>query len=205
LTQATLLDLYDPDRSKEVLLRGQQSSWGEFQKGFAARRIEQLHGRGHLLPLGDDYVTHSGGAVESRFRRSIRRPSCVQWEPVNRDSAMAASKAAFGSYMDAQYKLENADVIFRWMRTSWAALRIRDSCRWRRRMRSGHRYEEGKTMNRLYVVESGASGDRFKADHRLALKAERAGGVRGGPVANGIGTGPYRRSAEILRRRCWRT
>ncbi len=35
----------------------------------------------------------------------------VQWEPLNRDSSRVASKAAFGEYTDAQYKLENADVI----------------------------------------------------------------------------------------------
>src|SRR6185437_194523 len=34
LTQATLLDLYDPDRSDKVLERGQGSSWAEFQKAF---------------------------------------------------------------------------------------------------------------------------------------------------------------------------
>ncbi len=35
-TQATLLDLYDPDRSQHVLSRGENSSWGEFQEAFAA-------------------------------------------------------------------------------------------------------------------------------------------------------------------------
>ena len=33
-----------------------------------------------------------------------------------------------------------------------------------------HRYEEGKTMNRMYVVETMPTVTGFKADHRLALK-----------------------------------
>ena len=33
-----------------------------------------------------------------------------------------------------------------------------------------HRYEEGKTMNRMYVVESMATVTGFKAEHRLSLK-----------------------------------
>ena len=33
-TQATLLDLYDPDRSKEVLYRGQRSEFADFQEAF---------------------------------------------------------------------------------------------------------------------------------------------------------------------------
>jgi molybdopterin-containing oxidoreductase family iron-sulfur binding subunit len=35
----------------------------------------------------------------------------LQWDPINRDSAYAASKTAFGDYYDAQYRLEDADVI----------------------------------------------------------------------------------------------
>src|SRR3984885_2920239 len=34
-TQGTLLDLYDPDRSKEVLYRGTSSDWAKFQESFA--------------------------------------------------------------------------------------------------------------------------------------------------------------------------
>ncbi len=33
-----------------------------------------------------------------------------------------------------------------------------------------HRYEEGKTMNRLYVVETMPTVTGFKAEHRLGLK-----------------------------------
>jgi molybdopterin-containing oxidoreductase family iron-sulfur binding subunit len=33
-----------------------------------------------------------------------------------------------------------------------------------------HRYEEGKTMNRMYVVETMSTVTGFKAEHRLALK-----------------------------------
>src|SRR5580704_16111446 len=34
-TQASLLDLYDPDRSLHPLMRGEASSWGVFQETFA--------------------------------------------------------------------------------------------------------------------------------------------------------------------------
>src|SRR6202000_1877187 len=35
-TQATLLDLYDPDRSKTVQFKGNESEWGRFQQEFTA-------------------------------------------------------------------------------------------------------------------------------------------------------------------------
>src|SRR6202012_4480380 len=46
VTQATLLDLYDPDRSKGVLLRGQDSQWGDFQSAFSAAVKSSGNGQG---------------------------------------------------------------------------------------------------------------------------------------------------------------
>ncbi|MDQ2833901.1 MAG: TAT-variant-translocated molybdopterin oxidoreductase, partial [Acidobacteriota bacterium] len=45
-TQATLLDLYDPDRSQHVLHRGETSSWGAFQQEFAAAAQKTSGGEG---------------------------------------------------------------------------------------------------------------------------------------------------------------
>jgi hypothetical protein len=94
----------------------------------------------------------------------------VQWEPVNRDSAMAASKAAFGSYTDAQYKLEECgcDSVAGcgFPGRDRASGIPADGAAYAER----HRYEEGKTMNRLYVVETMPTVTGFKAEHRLALK-----------------------------------
>src|SRR3984957_7712301 len=45
-TQATLLDLYDPDRSQHVLHRGQTSSWGSFQQAFATAAKKTNGGQG---------------------------------------------------------------------------------------------------------------------------------------------------------------
>jgi molybdopterin-containing oxidoreductase family iron-sulfur binding subunit len=94
----------------------------------------------------------------------------VQWEPVNRDSAMAASKAAFGSYTDAQYKLENADVILSLDADFLGGIAHPGFLPMAAAYAERHRYEEDKPMNRMYVVESGATVTGFKAEHRLALK-----------------------------------
>src|SRR6201999_2402499 len=40
ITQGTLLDLYDPDRSSGVRLRGRDSSWGDFQQYFIAAALQ---------------------------------------------------------------------------------------------------------------------------------------------------------------------
>jgi MoCo/4Fe-4S cofactor protein with predicted Tat translocation signal len=109
LTQATLLDLYDPDRSQRVLYRGQPSDFGSFQQAFTA--ATQTSGGQGIYFLSETITSPTLAAQWRQVQAKYPAAKLVQWDPVNRDSAMSASKAAFGSYMDAQYKLENADVI----------------------------------------------------------------------------------------------
>ncbi len=103
----------------------------------------------------------------------------MQWEPVNQDSSRAASKAAFG-------ELYGRAVQARRVPTSSSRLDADflggiahpglpaaggSVCA------SGIAYEEGKTPNRLYVVESMPTVTGFKAEHRLALKPSEIGAV----------------------------
>jgi hypothetical protein len=96
----------------------------------------------------------------------------LQWDPVNRDSAYSASKTAFGDYYDAQYRLQDADVIvsldadFLSGITHPGFLRLAADYAGRRKLA-----DNKLTMNRLYAVESTPTTTGFKAEHRLALKA----------------------------------
>src|SRR6202035_4918320 len=82
----------------------------------------------------------------------------IQYDPVNRDSAYAASKAAFGDYTDAQYKLDAADVIvsldayFLPGAAPPVFHRLAKDYANRRRLEKGTPGEH--SMNRLYAVES---------------------------------------------------
>src|SRR5690348_2907999 len=109
-TQATLLDLYDPDRSKEVRHRGAPTEWARFQETFAGAAKATNGGQG-IYFLSETITSPTLAAQWKQVQQKYPQAKLVQWDPVNRDSAMAASKAAFGDYTDAQYKLENADVI----------------------------------------------------------------------------------------------
>ena len=113
----------------------------------------------------------------------------MQWEPVNQDSsARAASKAAFGSYTDAQYKLEEADVIVSLDADFLGGIAHPGFLPMAAAYAERHKYEEGKTMNRLYVVESMPTVTGFKAEHRLALKPSEIAGLRRRWRAAGAGS-----------------
>ncbi len=64
ITQATLLDLYDPDRSQHCLRNGSNSEWSYFQNEFSDS-IRKSQGAGTLFPERDDHVSDAGGAVEA--------------------------------------------------------------------------------------------------------------------------------------------
>ena len=148
-TQATLLDLYDPDRSQHVLYRGQTSSLGRASSRRLPAAVEEDQRRpGHLLPERDDYLANAGGAVEAGAGEAYPQAKLVQWEPVNRDSSRAASKAAFGSYTDAQYKLEDADVILSLDADFLGGIAHPGFLPMAAAYAERHRYEEGKPMNR---------------------------------------------------------
>jgi MoCo/4Fe-4S cofactor protein with predicted Tat translocation signal len=168
-TQATLLDLYDPDRSQHVLHRGEVSSWGEFQQAFATAAKKTSGGQG-IYFLSETITSPTLAAQWKQVEAAYPQAKMVQWEPVNQDSSRAASKAAFGSYTDAQYKLEEADVILSLDADFLGGIAHPGFLPLAAGYAERHRYEVGKTMNRLYVVETMPTVTGFKAEHRLGLK-----------------------------------
>ncbi len=168
-TQATLLDLYDPDRSQHVLYRGQTSAFGDFQKAFVAAAKKSSGGQG-IYFLSETITSPTLAAQWKQVQAAYPQAKLVQWEPVNQDSSRAASKASFGSYFDAQYKLENADVIVSLDADFLGGIAHPGFLPLAAAYAERHRYEEGKTPNRLYAFETMPTVTGFKAEHRLALK-----------------------------------
>jgi molybdopterin-containing oxidoreductase family iron-sulfur binding subunit len=169
LTQATLLGLYDPDRSQRVMYRGEVSSWGAFQQAFASAAKKTKGGEG-IYFLSETITSPTLAAQWKQVQAKYPQAKLVQWEPVNQDASRAASKAAFGEYMDAQYKLEEADIILSLDADFLGSIAHPGFLPLAAAYAERHRYEEGKTPNRLYVVETMPTVTGFKAEHRLGLK-----------------------------------
>ncbi|HZU08626.1 MAG TPA: TAT-variant-translocated molybdopterin oxidoreductase, partial [Pseudacidobacterium sp.] len=112
ITQATLLDLYDPDRSQHVVYRGETRTWGAFQAAWRAKLADKKPSGGQGIYILTGTITSPTLAAQwKKAQAAYPNAKLVQYDPVNRDSAYTASKAAFGDYLDAQYKLDAADVI----------------------------------------------------------------------------------------------
>jgi len=169
ITQATLLGLYDPDRSQHVIYRGETSSFGKFQNDFATAAKATSGGQG-IYFLSETITSPTLAVQWKQLQAKYPQAKLIQWEPVNADSARAASKAAFGEYVDAQYKLEEADVILSLDADFLGGIAHPGFLPLAAAYAERHRYEAGKTMNRLYVVETMPTVTGMKAEHRLGLK-----------------------------------
>jgi len=171
--QASVLDLYDPDRSshavKHVGGMMTNSTFGEFSDAFRSELQKSNGGQG-VYVLSEPIVSPSLASQWKQFVAKYPSARLVQWAPVNNDSARIASKAALGDYYDVQYKLENADVILSLDADFLSSSAFPGFLPMSAAYAERHRYEAGKVMNRLYAVESMPTVTGGKAEHRLGLK-----------------------------------
>jgi MoCo/4Fe-4S cofactor protein with predicted Tat translocation signal len=167
-TQASLLDLYDPDRSTQPKFRGEASAWADFQEAFAKAVAGTKDGSGVYF-LSETITSPTLAAQWKQVSAKYPAAKLVQYDAVNGDAARASSKAAFGDYLDVQYKLEDADVILSLDADFLGGIAFPGHLPMAAAYAERHRYEHGKPMNRMYVVETMPTVTGFKAEHRLAL------------------------------------
>ena len=176
ITQGTLLDLYDPDRSQRVIHRGESSTWPVFLANFRGMLADKKASGGDGLYVLSATVTSPTLARQWKAAQAAYpKARFIQYDPVNRDSAYAASKAAFGDYADAQYKLDAATVIVSLDADFLSGAAHPGFHRLAKDYAKPRKLENAKSgdysMNRLYAVESMTTTTGMKADHRLALRA----------------------------------
>ncbi|MBI4166704.1 MAG: TAT-variant-translocated molybdopterin oxidoreductase, partial [Acidobacteria bacterium] len=171
--QASVLSLYDPDRSQAVYTRGQLSSWSAFLTAFEPLVANLLKARGAGLGILTETVTSP--TLASQLRAILARYPEARWhqyEPVSRDGAREGGRMAFGEYVNAVYHLDRAEVIVSldsdFLCSGPGHLRYAHDFAARRRMP-----DEKATQNRLYAIESTPTATGTIADHRLPLRPSR--------------------------------
>jgi molybdopterin-containing oxidoreductase family iron-sulfur binding subunit len=111
-TQAALLGLYDPDRSKTPRRLGRPADWTAFDRAMAAN-AQALDGRG-----GEGFRLLTGRQTSPTFARQIaalqaRWPK-ARWhvfEPVDAAARREAVRHVFGRDLEAQARLDRAQVV----------------------------------------------------------------------------------------------
>ena len=175
--QASILELYDPDRSQLPMEGGAARTWDEFNTWLTPKlsALRAVGGRGLAflsLPTASPVLRAKRAEILSAFPNA----RWVDYEPVNRDNAIEGSRIALGRPTRQLIAFDQADVIvsldsdFLFVEPN-SVRHAKDYAR-RRRVAS-----ERDTMNRLYMVETVFSITGSMADHRLRVAPSQVGEV----------------------------
>ena len=168
LAQASVLNLYDPDRSKEVLDGGKPSTWDKFGAAWKAKSAS-LGAGDKLRVLSTTVGSPSLNAARTSLMAKYPKAKWVEYEPVNEDLAKLGAAIAFGPGVEAHPQYDKAKVILALDcdflgEDNPTTLAIRQ-------FSDGRRIKEhSEEMNRLYALEAQFSLTGAMADHRLRMK-----------------------------------
>ncbi len=160
-TQATLLELYDPDRAHRVTYRGENSEWAEFE--LALRSRAQSSGSGEGIYFLSATITSPTLARQwADVQKAYPKARLIQFDP-----AIAGTFVERG--INTQYDLSAADVV---LALDADFLSGSSYPGFHRLVRDfAERRKNPEKLNRLYVVESTTTTTGLKAEHRLGAHA----------------------------------
>ena len=192
--QASILDLYDPDRSRLPVQRGRHRqppgeatgetpvppesrsrTWAEFE-AFAKEHFGTLRGQGGagLAVLTEMSSSPSLRDMQGRFLTAFPQAAWYEYEPLSRDNEREGARRAFGRPFRTHLHLDQADVVVSFdddfLMMHPAAVKYAGDFAARRRADDGR-------MNRLYMFEAGLTVTGSVADHRFAVRPSQIGRV----------------------------
>src|SRR5579885_531143 len=200
-TQASILNMYDPDRSQSVASMGDQRSFPAFLSAIRGPLSAQKALQGAGIRILTTTVTSP--TLSDQLRNFLKVYPQAKWhvyEPLNRDNVLEGAKMAFGQPVETRYDFTKADVIvsldadFLYGGFPGSVKYIRDF--------ASRRNPDGN-MNRLYMIESMPTATGAKADHRIpmtpaplaAFAADLSGllgAISRGSVAGDVNTSVYK-------------
>ncbi len=167
LVQASLLNLYDPDRAHRHALSGNDAKVEKVRDALAelAKKFGANGGEG-LQILAERSSSPTRARLQAKLAEKLPRARWTTYEPVDFDVQRSAASVAFGADLRPYYQLGGARRILSLDADILGA--EQDSNRLTRGFARGRK--TGDSMNRLYVVESLFTLTGGQADHRLRVK-----------------------------------
>ena len=170
--QASILGLYDPDRSQTVKNAGRISTWGRFVEALSGELESQRPQKGRGLRILTGAVTSPTlGAQLRDLLEQMPEAAWHQYDPGRGDGVFAGARQAFGEALHTHCDMTRADVVLSLDADifSQGAAATRYASDFMRRRTADLHGAGSPVSNRLYVVESSPSATGSVADHRLAL------------------------------------
>ena len=176
LVQASVLNLYDPDRAQTVTYAGELRTWSAFLDAAQAdsAALKSANGDGFRILTGTITSPVLGEQLQALLKQ-YPQVKWHQWESAVSDGAREGGKLAFGRYVNTVYRPERAEVILSldsdFLASGPGHIRYMKQFYKRRKLEQDPQVEQlSSEMNRLYVVEPTPSVTGATADHRLPLR-----------------------------------
>jgi molybdopterin-containing oxidoreductase family iron-sulfur binding subunit len=187
--QASILGLYDPDRSKKVLNRGVESDWVSFVQFWRDLSSTRFASSGTgLAVLFEGHSSPSAHYYQQQFANRFPNSSWEFFDPISDVNVAAGTAMATNNVEHPYYDFAKAEIIL--SLGSDFLMTEGETARQTRQFAEGRRLTDGRTeMNRLYVVESNFTVTGANADHRLRLKSGDIGAFAAGLAQGAAPTG----------------
>ncbi len=171
-SQASVLSLYDPDRSQTLTHLGDIVTWSAFlgavNTALTPQRAPEMQGA-RLRILTETVTSPTLGHQIKTLLADFPKAKWHQYEPAGSDNAREGTRMALGQYATALYHFDKADVILS-LDSDFLSCGAA-SVRYSRDFAAKRRLEEGKSeINRLYAIESSVTNTGAIADNRLPVK-----------------------------------
>jgi molybdopterin-containing oxidoreductase family iron-sulfur binding subunit len=169
LAQASVLEMYDPERSRFCVQNGTESNWQAFIN-FAAKHFGDLdatQGEGFAI-LSEATSSKAVAKLKKQLKTRFPKATWSTYEPINRSSTEQGTKLAFGTTLRPQWQLAAAKLIIGFDSDLFDGhpMQIKATRDWA----SGRRTADQGKMNRMIVAESTYSAMGVAADYRKPLR-----------------------------------
>ena len=171
--QASVLGLYDPDRSHTLRLKGEPKSWADFVTAWAElSKAHAADGGAGLAVLSESFSSPTLARLASEFRTRYPKATWATYEAVSDENRLAGLRSVIGRDVDQMLRFDQASVIL--ALDADPLLTDAEMIRHTRGFAAGRRAgASGGEMNRLYAVEAVFSLTGAMADHRLRLESRQ--------------------------------
>jgi MoCo/4Fe-4S cofactor protein with predicted Tat translocation signal len=174
--QASVLELYDPDRAQTITKDGTASNWATFTSELKGELEKQRASGGAGLRLLTETITSPTLASQLQaILTEFPQAKWHQYEPVNRDNARRGTLIALGEDVNPVYRFDQAEVVLSidadFLASGPTGVRYARDFSQKRRVRA-----DKAEMNRLYVLESTPSVTGAMADHHLPVRPSQMEG-----------------------------
>jgi molybdopterin-containing oxidoreductase family iron-sulfur binding subunit len=175
--QASVFQLYDPDRARAITRQGVHAAWAEIAGAFGLGEVQSVAGSAGdgLYFLLEPTASPTALDLLDRIRRRFPSAHVHFYAPLSTTWAADGGRIAFGRPAVPLLDLQKARVIAAFDADLLSSGPF--SLRYARQFADNRRVRRaGDPMNRLYVAEGAFTPTGIAADHRLAV---RPGGIVG--------------------------